>query len=396
MKLNKVGYMRGKLKAIDLFAGCGGLSKGFEKAGFAIAVANEFWHPAAESHRINHPGTVMIEGDVTCPEIKKKIIDAADGGVDVIIGGPPCQAYSMAGKRDPNDPRGKLFEDYIELVKAIRPPFFVMENVKGILTMMHDRDDLSEDGKKQAQEIRDKIEKIQSILKHNSLDYGAINNYKLEIASLKEELSGCQEKVVEMIKRRFNSIGYRVEYRVLNAADYGVPQKRERVIFIGTNTGKEIKFPAPTHFEVPRLTLNGTMLRKWVTVKEAIDDLKSAPENSEMHHVLPTHSEKFREKIHNTKIGTSVFKNYCDAFYRCPPNEPARTVKENHNGVFVHYEQDRVMTPRELARLQSFSDDFIFYGSKSIVLKQIGNAVPVGLGKAIGQCVLEMLTDQRE
>jgi len=384
-------FMKNKLTAIDLFCGAGGLSKGFEKAGFKILIANDNWHPAIETFRMNHPDAIIIEGDITDTEIKDRIIELADRKVDVIIGGPPCQAYSMAGKRDPTDPRGKMFEHYVEIVNAIKPQFFIMENVKGMLSMMHDRDDLSETERRKVQEIRERIQEMQEIIKRNKVSESAKKDYRKRIAQLRNEMRNYQEKVTDMLIGRFNKIGYDVKFKVLNAADYGTPQKRERVIFIGTKTGKRIVFPEPTHSENPQPTLDGKGLKKWKTIKEVIDDLKNAPENPKLHHIYPVHNPEFLEKIKKTPIGMSVFKNYSDAFFRCPPNQPSRTVKENHNGVFVHYEKNRVMTPRELARLQDFDDDFLFFGSKSIVLKQIGNAVPVKLAKAIGEHMKKLI-----
>ena len=124
------------LKVIDLFSGCGGFSKGFEDAGFEIVAANDIFKEAAETYKHNHPSTKFIFGDITKQEIKDEIISTAkELGCDGIIGGPPCQAYSTSGNRDPNDPRGKLFEEYIEIVNKVKPSFFVMENVRGILSM---------------------------------------------------------------------------------------------------------------------------------------------------------------------------------------------------------------------------------------------------------------------
>jgi len=123
-------------KVLDLFAGCGGLSKGFELAGFNVVAGNDILDHAGETYKRNHPNTKFFLGDITDEEMKKQIISyMKENGCDVIVGGPPCQAYSLAGLRDPNDPRGKLFEEYVEIVKKLQPKIFVMENVKGILNM---------------------------------------------------------------------------------------------------------------------------------------------------------------------------------------------------------------------------------------------------------------------
>ena len=210
---------------------------------------------------------------------------------------------------------------------------------------------------------------------------------------MKKNTSDLRVKVTDMIKERFEKIGYDVKMQVLNAADYGVPQKRERVIFIGGYDGLPVNFPDPTY----RKKTNGTEdlfksnLLDWITVREAIDDIKDHPEDIDFNHIFTKCGKEFLNKIKKTKIGTSVYEGYRDAYYRSFPDEPSNTVKENHGGVFIHYEKDRFMTPRELARLQSFEDDFIFKGSKSQILVQIGNAVPPKLGYNIANSLKENL-----
>ena len=196
-------------------------------------------------------------------------------------------------------------------------------------------------------------------------------------------------KVTDIIKIRFQELGYNVEMKLLNSANYGVPQKRERVIFIGlrTDIDKSIIHPEPTHNK------DGTDgYNKWISVKDAIDDLKDLDEDKDiLQHIYTKHSSEFIEKIQLTPIGKSVNPKYTEAFYRCDPNQPSNTVKENHGGVFVYYEKHRVMTPRELARLQSFPDNFKFMGTKSKILVQLGNAVPCGLSHAIAKEVKKLL-----
>ena len=177
--------------------------------------------------------------------------------------------------------------------------------------------------------------------------------------------------------------GYNVHTKLFKMKWYDIPQNRERVIFIGIKKeiDKEIKYPIETHNK------DGTDGKlKWVSVREAIDDLKDLPEDAEgLQHIYSKHKDFWIEKIKNTPIGKSVNPKYTEAFYRCYPDKPSNTVKENHGGVFIHYEKHRVMTPRELARLQSFPDDFQFKGSKSSMLIQLGNAVPCGLSRAIAK-----------
>ncbi len=395
-----------KYNALDLFSGCGGLSKGLEMAGFRVVAANDIWEPAALTFIKNHPKAQFILGDITNEEVRNRIVAAFKGRpCDLITGGPPCQAYSMAGARNVDDKRGHLFEDYVEIVRRLRPKAFVMENVKGILTMEHDRRDLSPAELKRLSRVKE-LEKERSALllqrkqskntikfSFSACDEDRLETVKCELQSASVLRAGLREKVTSKIVRRFKEIGYKVEFRTLNAADYGVPQKRERVIFIGTDKDIPIVFPAPTHQEGSKdgPDLFGHALPPWITVRQAIDDLKNAPESVEWSHIYTKHKKDFIRRIHNTPVGGSVFDGFSDAWYRSPPDEPSRTVKENHGGVFVHYEEDRVMTPRELARLQSFPDNFLFESSKSMVLKQIGNAVPPLLGKAIGKAILKML-----
>ena len=203
------------------------------------------------------------------------------------------------------------------------------------------------------------------------------------------------EPVTDKIIHRFKECGYKdVHFKVLNAANYGVPQRRERVIFIGKRDNVDIDYnknnshPVTTHSEK-----NEENKKCWKTVKDAIGYLENKAENKDTNHIFSNHSNNMKQKIEKVNIGESLYKTYGDAFHKCDPDKPSRTVKENHGGVFLHYKNPRCMTPRELADLQSFPKDFIFKGSKSDILKQIGNAVPVGLGKAIGGHIHKLLDD---
>ena len=451
-----------KINCLELFAGCGGLGYGFHKEEFTMVCANELEAVIATSYQRNFAGTTVIAGDITKPEIKKQIYECFNEEVecDVILGGPPCVAYSMSGHRNSRDPRGQLFNDYVTVVKELKPKVFIMENVKGILTIMHDKPTLT----KAEQKLADKYYKLEADkIKYAELKKNLVFNnskaesevkaaaepdpkaaaeseakaaaepeskaktktktkaktkktkakasdvspplvedakpaaqeseeYKKNEANIKEnkkniknmasELGKFRMKVTDIIKDKFKDIGYTVKMELLKASNFGVPQNRERVIFIGVRNDieKDIKYPEATH------NADGSDgKKKHQTVKEAIDDLKDSPENKETHQIYTKHSEAFTEKIKNTKLGESVNKKYTEAFFRCSPDKPSNTVKENHGGVFVHYEKNRVMTPRELARLQSFPDDYRFNGTKSSVLVQLGNAVPFGLSHAIAK-----------
>jgi site-specific DNA-cytosine methylase len=296
----------------------------------------------------------------------------------------------MAGKRDKNDPRGKLFEQYIQLVEQLNPKICIIENVKGILSMKHYKDNITPNEKKLItkyedskckdslfqKQIKEMYNKKNLTLKEKNL----IKKYE-DWKNLEKQIIPYYEKVIDKIMKQFKKLGYKIEYKVLDSSLFGVPQKRERVIFIASRFDYDIVFPMPTN-----------TIENMKTVKEAIDDLKNMDENNKWSHIFSNHCDDVIKKIQNTKIGESMNKKYNDAFFKCDPNKPSRTVKENHGGVFLHYEKNRVMTPRELARLQSFNDDFLFYGTKSSILKQIGNAVPPKLSEHLAQIILQMFT----
>jgi DNA (cytosine-5)-methyltransferase 1 len=246
----------------------------------------------------------------------------------------------MSGKRDPNDPRARLFEDYLEIVKRLQPSVAVIENVHAIV-------------------------------------------------SAKNPDGGL---VIDEITSGFRHLGYEVKFQILNAADYGVPQKRKRAVIVATRVGISIPFPEPTHSKDPS---SSNHRLPWVTVKDAIGDLEDVPEDKGAQHIFVKSHPKFIERIRATPIGESVAMGYRESFYRNPPDQPAITVKANNGGVLVHYSQHRLMSPRELARLQGFPDSFRFLGSKSAVLIMIGNAVPVGLAKAVATSVRGMLDEAK-
>ncbi len=395
--------IKSAIKVIDLFSGCGGLNEGFKDAGFKTTVSNDIWEPAGKTFTRNNKDSNFILGDITQKKIRDDIIKYGKGS-DVLVGGPPCQAYSMAGARDVDDPRGKLFEDYVKIVKAIKPKYFVMENVKGLISMEHDKTRLNKNDQKKLDKIKNLENKKSELLlkrkqsknttkiKFTKSEERQLEDIKQKLSEARKLTSSLRVKVTETIKKRFLSLGYDVQIKVLNAADFGVPQKRQRVIVIGGLDGYPVKFPEETYKEKSNgknLELFKSNLSDWVTVKEAIEDLKNSPEDIPFNHIFTKCGNDFQKKINKTPIGRTVYGGFSDAYFRCFPNEPSRTVKENHGGVFIHYEKNRFMTPRELARLQSFNDNFIFQGSKSQILVQIGNAVPPKLGYNIANTLKE-------
>ena len=309
---------------VDLFAGAGGMSCGFQSAGFQILAAAEIVEIAAATHRRNFPESVVFCGDVSDFETKSFIGDRA---VDVVVGGPPCQGFSVAGRRDPNDPRNKLFRQFVRIVDETQPHYFVMENVPGILTM-------------------------------------------------------SQGKVAAAILEEFEEIGYPgVSIAILEAADYGAPQLRSRAIFVGNRHGLPNPFPAPTHDK-----------ESYVPIEEAISDLPAWEAIPSWNHEWTKHSKAFEERIAKVPPGGSLYETFADAYKRQYPGVPSMTIKENHGGTHIHPTLDRCISAREMARLQTFPDDFIFEGTMKKAMWQIGNAVPPRLAEAIGLALTPFLT----
>ena len=348
-----------KPTVIDLFAGVGGLSLGFEMAGFEVALANEYDPSIAEAYKKNRPGTKMIVEDITKLPVEETF-GPYEGKVTVVIGGPPCQGFSQKGMRKSiNDPRNFLFRYYFEVVENVKPEYFVIENVPNLLTTE--------------------------------------NGY-------------FKDEIVEL----FSGIGYAVSCGVLCAADFGVPQDRHRTCIMG-------KLGADEPIELPKP--NGTHTTIW----DAISDLsylesgegaeeqgyRNEPQSdyqkllrdgsSELcNHIATRHSKVTLERLkmiapecgkemlpeeHHTK---SI---YSGTWCRMKKDGIAKTITTRYDtpssGEFTHPYLDRAVTTREAARIQSFPDTFHFYGSKSSQMKQVGNAVPPLLGKAIAERILD-------
>lgn len=316
---------KSELTFVDLFCGAGGLSRGLEMAGLHGICGLDFFKEAGMTYARNfdHP---FIYGDITKPETKQQFYDTVreqlnGRRLDIVAGGFPCQGFSMSGHHRVDDSRNSLYKELLEIVDTLEPEYVVCENVKGLRMM----------------------------------------------------LGGLVEK---KIVSDFMDMGYRMNVALLNAADYYVPQKRERVIFIGNRIGKK-------NFHPEKLLKPS----EYVTISQAIGDLVNREEDVAFNHMFTRHSEETKQRIMDVPEGGSLTPKYKETCKKSPWDKPSCTIKENHGGVLLHPKLPRVMTPRELARLQSFPDDFIFEGPKTKQLTQIGNAVPPLLGKAIGLAV---------
>lgn len=305
------------------------MSLGFEMAGFEGLCGVDFNKSAIEIYQRNfdHRG---LFGDITDENVKEEfisyILDKLDGReLDVLCGGFPCQSFSLSGRRLIDDPRNNLYKEMVHLCDVLRPRFIVAENVKGIL---------SKNG----------------------------------------------GKVVPQIIEDFKDIGYEMKYQVLNAYDYGVPQKRERVIFVGRRLDVKSVFQYPDK------------LNEYKTVKDSIYDLQFGfDETDGFFHKESKHTPKMVERMSQVPVDGYLYPKFKQVAYRLNWDKPCKTISDNHGFQPLHPFQNRSITCREMARLQSFPDSFRFYGTQAEVDTMIGNAVPPLLAKAIGESVMKSI-----
>lgn len=337
-------------KTIDLFCGAGGFSLGFERAGFETELALDKWGSAIDTFNHNRKKKVGLNIDIYDYDNERleKFLDEHD--IDGIIGGPPCQGFSMVGTRDADDDRNNLYLQYVRFVDVVKPKFFILENVKGLLT--------------------------------------------LKEGFFKED-----------IINRFTDLGYNVNFRMLVASDYGVAQNRHRVFFVGLR--KDIF--GDIFFEFPEGNPSNA-----VSTSEALSDLPNLDngENPEEYMTEPqneyqrilrensdkitnnditNHTEQTKNIISMVPDGGNIkdlpeeyykVRNYSSAFKRMNSKKPSTTIDCGHRNYF-HYKENRVPTVRESARIQSFPDDYFFTGNKTSQYTQVGNAVPVKLAETI-------------
>ena len=346
---------------IDLFSGVGGLSLGFEMAGFNAVLANEYDGSIAESYVKNRPHVKMIVNDITKLPIQETFSEYRSK-VDLIVGGPPCQGFSQKGQRKSiNDERNFLFRYYYEVVALVKPKYFVMENVPNLLT--------TENG-----------------------------FFKNEIETL------------------FESIGYKIVADVLNASDFGVPQNRKRAVIIGRLGDYALSMPKPKTNKVTIWDAISDLAYLESGEGTEIQEYRYAPQSeyqkilrknsSVLHnHVATKHSDlalerlrlippnKGREVLPPEHLTKSI---YSGTWSRMLKDDISVTITTRFDtpssGRFTHPFLNRAITVREAARIQSFPDTFVFYGNKTSQMKQVGNAVPPFLAKAIAEVILEDIT----
>lgn len=344
-----------KINVIDLFCGCGGLSYGFEKAGYNVLLGIDNDEMALKTFELNHNGSKTICGDITAITYEnhiKKII--GNQQIDVIVGGPPCQGMSLSGPRKFDDPRNKLYLSYIRLVEEIKPKAFVIENVPGLI----------------------------------SLFKGEIKNSIIE---------------------KLTALGYTVSFQIMLAAEHGVPQNRKRVVFVGIKD-HEFSFPKALDnivtcemalSDLPSLVddLGKDIMKYSSTPQNEYQSLIRANSSNVQNHIAAAHSEKIKNIISLVPDGGNYkdlpqehknSRNFHVAWTRFNSQKPAPTIDTGHRHHF-HYKYNRVPTVRESARLQSFPDNFIFLGNKTQQFRQVGNAVPPLMAQRIANELLEYL-----
>ena len=345
---------------ISLFSGAMGLDIGLEKAGLNVVIGQDFDESCVKTMQAN--GHNVLGGDIREIDPRKllELTGLSVGEPFLICGGPPCQPFSTAGKRlGINDPRGSLFMDFIRMIDYIRPRFFVMENVKGIMS---------------------------APLKHVPLAERDENDPEQRLGT-----------VLDVILAEFDKLGYKTVYGVLDAVNYGVPQFRERFVLIGSRDNEDIFLPLPTHFQ-----MHQDKSYQWKTVRDAIADLEFdkgecatlSEERLKFLKMIPEGGNwrDLPENIIPIAMG-GAYKSGGGkvGFYRrLSYDQPSPTVVTSpvqKATMMCHPTQDRPLSIKEYARIQQFPDNWIFTGTTAAKYRQIGNAVPVGLAEAIGKAV---------
>jgi DNA (cytosine-5)-methyltransferase 1 len=339
MAAKKINGDRKELYAYSLFSGGGGFHIGLKKAGFKVLVANDIEPAAEETHKENWPKTPFLLKDIRLVSGSELLKLAGGIKPDLIFGGPPCQGFSTLGAKFSADPRNNLFDHFVRVVEELNPKCFLFENVKSLTTMYH-------------------------------------GQYK------------------DYIIKKFQDIGYTVSWKVLNAADYGVPQNRHRVFFFGTKLKNHFEFPLP-------LFGNKSKDHKpYKTVGEAIMDLATKTEKDIPNHIALEHSDIVIGRYKLIKEGGKLppkeelpehlrRSNFGNSYKRLHRNEPSLTMVPGNNAFSIHPTLHRSLTPREAARIQTFPDKHIFKGDRRKQCILVGNAVPPLLAEVIGKEIIK-------
>lgn len=365
MKVEKISRFKSSdasnRDVISFFSGAMGLDIGLEKAGLHIAVGQDFEPTCVETMRAN--GHKVLQGDIRQIQ-PQEMLDLAGmkaGEPFLVCGGPPCQPFSTAGKRlGINDPRGSLFMDYIRMIDYIRPRFFVMENVKGIMS---------------------------APLKHVPLSERSKDDPDQQLGT-----------VLDVILSEFNKLGYKTVYGILDAVNYGVPQFRERFVLIGSRDGEDIFLPIPTHFQ-----MHQNPDYRWNTVGDAIRDIEDekgectafSDERIKFLRMVPEGGnwKDLPDDIKPIAMGGAFESGGGKVgFYRrlsySQPSPTVVTSPVQKATMMCHPTKDRPLSVHEYARIQQFPENWDFVGTTTAKYKQIGNAVPVGLAEAIGKAII--------
>lgn len=358
------------LPVISLFSGALGLDLGLEAAGFRTRVAVECDPRAAATIRANRPDIVVIEERIERVPTERLLWEAGlrVGDPVIVSGGPACQAFSTAGQRGSvSEPRGQLFHQFLRVVREADPRFFVMENVKGILS---------------------------AAIRHRPLKYRGPGYPPLDA---EEQLGSAFIMITDEVARS----GYRTVFDLLNAADFGVPQARERVVFVGSRDGEPVSLPSPTHAK-----LGGIGRAPWVPIR---DGLRGLADPDPQFRALSEVRRRFLsmipaggnwrdlpEDLQEEALG-GAFRSWGGrgGFYRRlswdRPAPALTTSPDNKATMLCHPEELRPLSIREYARLQQFPDGWSFAGSLAQQYMQVGNAVPVGLASAVGRAIRETM-----
>lgn len=390
------------MRIVDLFSGAGGLTFGFyyklENDKFekneenAFVFANELDEYAAQAFKVNFPDILMINENIKLLDEKKIKQLMGEEPVDLIIGGPPCQSFSTVGQRV-FDEKATLYEEYLRILSIVKPKMFLFENVKGILSMKETFYKKNEDGS-----IAYKVKKNKETGKESR--YPIVESYG--------------RNIIDIIKERFENIsddlGYNISCKVLNTVNYGVPENRERVFVVGVRNDLDIKWEYPVGNEQIRRTISEAISDLPVVLEgETVSEYDAEPQNeyqrlmrngstSITQHYCGKYGDKIRTVIKNVKQGQGkedfnalvekglidkkykLTSGYVNTYGRLVEKQPSPTITNNMTAPSglrcIHYSQNRALTPREGARIQSFPDWFEFRGGQGNVTTQIGNAVP--------------------